>query len=217
MTGSGEVPQEPRERAPERPPESASFEAVRVGSRRGQAPIALLAFLVVLAAFVAVGVGGRSSPAATPVDPAAVATASVQPSTAAPTPGRPTHGPDPTPFLAAMMTSGPGPLRLEVQRNVAALFVHGDVFVPRVTWVYVSLVDDAGNVAGWASVSVPGTAGPGLGGGPTLRFDVELAIPTGFDGRLWISATAYDDSGTRVAGAQIEAGALTRSELQLEP
>jgi hypothetical protein len=73
-----------------------------------------------------------------------------------------------------------------------------------VTWVFVSLQDDSGRVAGWASVSVPGAAGPGNGDGPTLRFDVELAVPAGFEGRLWVQANAYDAAGTQIASSRLD-------------
>lgn len=130
----------------------------------------------------------------------------------------PARGPLSTSVPAApVVTSGPGPIQLVAQRSAAGMFVHGDVFVPRVTWVYLSLSDDAGNIAGWASVSVPGAAGPGRSAGPTLRFDVELAIPAAFTGRLWISANAYNDAGSLIVGTRLDVASTLRPRLQFEP
>jgi hypothetical protein len=103
-----------------------------------------------------------------------------------------------------VVTSPPGVIQLVARRQVGAMFVHGDVFVPRVTWVSVSLLDDGGNVAGWASVSVPGAAGPGQSDGPTLRFDVELPVPEAFAGRLWLDANAYDADGALIGSVRLE-------------
>lgn len=203
-----------------RPPEHAEFEAARVGgSRRSRAPlVAVLGFVVVLGAIVAVGVGGRAPAGATSVlAGGARPSASVAPSVVVPTPAEATTPPRPSAMPAApLLTSGPGPIQLLAQRGGGGMFVHGDVFVPRVTWVYVSLSDDVGNIAGWASVSVPGAAG-GRGAGPTLRFDVELALPAAYDGRLWISANAYDDVGTLIAGSRIEVPTARQPPAQLEP
>lgn len=184
-----------------REPESASFAAVRVGGRRGWPPAFILGFVAVLVAVVAVGVGGRT-PASPTFAPVALDSPSAVPivATAEPTPSGFAHGPAP------FVTSGPGQIELQARRRPESVFVHGDVFVARVTWVYVSLRDDAGRVAGWASVSVPGRAGPGVGSGPTLRFDVELAVPEGFSGRLWIVANAYDDSGVLIGSTRIGVG-----------
>lgn len=218
-TRSNEKPQEaPRERAPE----SASFDTTRVGGPRFQPPIVVAGFLVLLLTIVGVGVGGQVTPAPTPPPIAALASGGVPAPTAAPPSARPTaeppRGPRATPPAPVpVRTSGPGPIQLLAQRGAAGIFVHGDVFVPRVTWVYVSLVDDTGNVAGWASVSVPGATGPGQGSGPTLRFDVEVAIPAGFNGRLWVSANAYDQAGALIAGTRLEADPLLRPRMQFEP
>jgi hypothetical protein len=102
------------------------------------------------------------------------------------------------------MTSGPGLIELVARRQVNSVFVHGDVFVDRVTWVYVSLRSAGGEIAGWASVSAPGGAQPRGSGGPSLRFDVELAAAyESFPGPLTLVAAAYDDSGEQVASASI--------------
>jgi hypothetical protein len=167
-----------------------------------------MAFLVVLGGVVAVGVAGRR-----PVEPAIVmpvaldspgltsAAASVAPTLQAVIPS---SLPGASAARAPILTTGPGPIQLVARRHPETMFVHGDVFVPRVTWVFVSLQDDSGRVAGWASVSVPGAAGPGVGSGPTLRFDVELAVPAGFAGRLWIQANAYDTQGAQIASSRLE-------------
>lgn len=219
MRQGGAAGMQPEDRG--HPPEHAEFEAARVGgSRRSQAPvIAVLGFVVVLGAIVAIGLGGRVPPGATSILPGgARPSASLAPSVLVPTPAEATARPLLSPLPAApLLTSGPGPIQLIAQRGAGGMFVHGDVFVPRVTWVYVSLSDDAGNIAGWASVSVPGAAGPGRGAGPTLRFDVELALPDAFDGRLWISANAYDDAGTLIAGTRVEVPSARRPPVQLGP
>jgi hypothetical protein len=216
MRQGGSAGMQPEDRR--RPPEHAEFEAARVGgSRRSQAPVlAVLGFVVVLGAIVAIGLGGRIPSGSTSILPGgARPSASVAPSVVEPTPAEATARPRPSPLPGApLLTSGPGPIQLVAQPSATGMFVHGDVFVPRVTWVYVSLSDDAGNIAGWASVSVPGAAGPGRGAGPTLRFDVELALQPAFDGRLWISANAYDDAGTLIAGTRIEAGPALPQRIQ---
>jgi hypothetical protein len=58
-------------------------------------------------------------------------------------------------------------------------------------------------------VSVPGAAGPAASGAPTLRFDVELAIPTAFDGDLWVQAHAYDAQFGLVASARVDTPVAT--------
>jgi hypothetical protein len=210
---------EERPDAPERAPESATFETTSVAARRARPPMFIAGFLVVLGAMIAVSVGSRGVPAATAA-PAALGK-SPAPSIA-PTPAASATAIRPIPSLpdvldAPVMTSGPGDIQLLARRARASIFVHGDVFIPKVTWVFVSLQDDSGNVAGWASVSVPGSAGPGVGAGPTLRFDVELAVPDAFAGRLWISANAYDSGGSLVSTTRMEMATILRSRLQFEP
>jgi hypothetical protein len=84
------------------------------------------------------------------------------------------------------------------------MFVHGDIYVARVTWVFLSLQDETGQVVGWASVSVPGTAGSASTEVPALRFDVELAIPPASNGRLWVQGQAYDADGVLSASVRLE-------------
>jgi hypothetical protein len=203
VTGSAGTP----EARPGREPESASFDVSRVGrARRGWQPAVILGFLVVLAAVVTVGVGGRS-PAPTPALPpvAAASPAPTRVPSESPIVPAPTTGPRiPLASPPTVMSEG-GPIRLQATRFRASTFVHGDVFVPRVTWVFVSLQDDLGRVAGWASVSVPGAAGPARDAGPNLRFDVELAVPDSFSGlRMWLNANAYDTDGALMASVHLE-------------
>ncbi|HUG30730.1 MAG TPA: hypothetical protein VMQ65_09505 [Candidatus Limnocylindria bacterium] len=196
---------------PGRGPESASFETVRVGARRTRPPFFVLGFLAVIATLVVIGVGGRGPAEPPSAPPVAVDSPSVSPTgrTAFPPPlvsegESPGASPVASPDAAPILTSGPGPIQIVARRHPETMFIHGDVFVPRVTWVFVSLQDDAGRVAGWASVSVPGAAGPGVGNGPTLRFDVEVAVPVGYEDRLWIQANAYDADGAQVASTRLE-------------
>lgn len=213
MSGSSGAPSA----RPGREPESAAFETARVVRQRGRPPIFVLGFLMVIAALVVVGVGGRASVAPT-LPPVAVDSPAV------------TAGPSPAPTvplgairpLASFATgpvvrSGLGPVQLEAQRLSASMYIHGDVFVASVTWVYVSLQDDRGRIAGWASVSVPGAAGPARGDGPTLRFDVDVAVPAGFDGPLRINANAYDVDGVLMASTRIDIASLTGSRQEFEP
>jgi hypothetical protein len=205
-----------------RPPESASFEAARVGSRRRLQPsVFVVGFLAVLAGLVAVSVGGRG-PAAASALPLALASAAL--TDVAPPPATPTTRPRPAPTpridrtdQGPVVTTAPGAFQLLARRQTGAMFVHGDVFVPRVTWVYVSLQDDTGDVGGWASVSVPGAAGPGEGDGPTLRFDVELPVPDRFSSRVWLSANAYDADGSLIATVRLGVPAILRPRIEFEP
>jgi hypothetical protein len=215
MKGAAERPVEPGASVEEgrgRAPESASFATTRVGAGRGgRPPLFIVGFIGLLGAVVAFGVGGKPEPASNP--PVAVGvTASPSPS---PTPNGTvclcgvSRGQVVEVWPAPAVTSKPGPVQIDARRSSGKVFVHGDVFVPRVSWVFVSLLDDAGRVAGWASVSVPGAAGPAQSGGPSLRFDVELAITDEFPGRLWLSANAYDADGNLVSSSRLELVAPT--------
>lgn len=204
----------PRSTAPRsgRAPETASFETARVGARRTRPPLLVIGFLAVIAALVVVGVGGRGPAGPTSAPPVAVdsaGTGNPGPTVASPPPvifpgTSPGVLPPEMPRAAPILRSEPGPIEIVARRHPETMFIHGDVFVPRVTWVFVSLQDDEGRVAGWASVSVPGAAGPGVGSGPTLRFDVEVAVPDGYEDRLWIQANAYDADGAQVASTRLE-------------
>ena len=199
-TGSNGTP----DGRPGREPDSASFETVRIASRRGSPPIFILGFLAVLAGLVGIGIVGQSSAQPTfPLvgldSPSGVPTAPTGAPSAAGS--KPLASPDHAPIF----TSGPGEVQLLGRRHPETLFVHGEVYVARVTWLFVSLRNDAGRVTGWASVSVPGAAGPNAGTGPTLRFDLELPLPDeGFDGAIWVHADAYDADGTLVTTVILE-------------
>ncbi len=105
-------------------------------------------------------------------------------------------------------TSEPGPVSIQASRHPSTVFVHGDVFAPQVTWVYVSLQSLDGQIGGWASVSIPGAAGNGRDHGPALRFDVELAIPTQLAaGVLLVQANAYDAAGGLVGSTRVRLAA----------
>lgn len=202
----------------DRPTESAAFEPARLAGPGGpggvRPPVLGVAFVAVLAIVVAAGLSGRSSPGAFPVSGENIALASGGASSGEPIASFVPPSPAAMPAFPAdtgpLLTSGPGDLQLQAKRHPESIFVHGDVFVPRVTWVFVSLQDDSGLVAGWASVSVPGAAGPAASGGPTLRFDIEVAIPAAFVGRLWVQAQAYDSGNGLVATARLEAPGPTR-------
>jgi hypothetical protein len=156
----------------------------------------------VLAGAVGLGLSGRSS------GEAGVGTATTA-TLAARTPGPtirqvPTQAPsDRIPLLPApVITSQPGrPISLQIQRDTESLFVHGDVNVAAITWVFVSVIDDDGRVVGWSSVSVPGGVGSGQDHRPALRFDVEIPMPDWATNRLWVQATAYDATG-RIVGTE---------------
>lgn len=206
MTGSSGTPGA----RPGRDPESAAFEPARVVRQRGRPPIFVLGFLLVIGALVVVGVGGRSSVGATlpPValhSPAATAAPTVTPS---PEQSAPVFRPDASFAAGLVVRSGPGPIELEAHRQATSMYIHGDVFVANVTWVYVSLQDARGRIAGWASVSVPGAAGPAHTDGPTLRFDVDVAVPDGFDGPLKISANAYNADGVLMASTRLDVASV---------
>lgn len=185
-----------------REPEGATFETASMGGRRGGPPVFILGFLAILASVVAIGVGGQATPGATPVPPAAATSPSATPAESLPVMVFPV--PTPGSSEAVVVGSFGGPVELTIRRQSEGIFVHGDVFVPSVTWVYVSLLDAVGQMAGWASVSVPGAAGPALEDGPSLRFDVDVTIPPRLSDRtLWIQAMAYDGSGKVIGSARV--------------
>jgi hypothetical protein len=187
-----------------REPESASFEIARVPARRGSPPIFILGFLATVGAIVAVGagLGSPSQPASRPVAIDASPSRTSAPTEApSPSSSAPAFLSDATFAAGELFDSGPGLIQLKAQRLPASVSVHGDVFVAHVTWVFVSLHDETGRVVGWTSVSVPGAVGPARGTGPTLRFDVQLTVPDGSAGGLWLDANAYDASGASGAMA----------------
>jgi hypothetical protein len=182
-----------------RPPESATFEATRVGGGR-RPPVFAAAFVLLVGGMVAVGIAGRE-----PAKPPAVAGASIELGPPAASPVAPVVSLVPSPDSAPVVTNGEGPIVLQARRHPETVYVHGDVFVEQVTWVFVSLQDQAGRIAGWASVSIPASTAPAASGVPTLRFDVELALPPeAVDGLLGIHASAHDSEGRLVATAALE-------------
>lgn len=209
MTSTPDGRPEGRERNA-RPPESASFETARLrgGGGRGRPPVLAFGFVAVLGMVVAAGVGGRLGGGSFPKGGGELTAPSADPLESA---EGPTVDPFASPRLPAfpedagpVYTSGPGPMHVQAKRHPQTMFVHGDIDAASITWVYVGVLDDAGRVAGWTSVSVPGSAGPNANGGPTMRFDVELAIPPDFTGRLWVRAQAYGADGTVVASTNVE-------------
>lgn len=196
-----------------RAPEGATFSG-RIDRRRSGPPIFVIAFVLLLGGVVAIAIAGRapagagragtSGVAASPAASPATAVASRPPATFMRDPSDPfplpSDAPQASPGSAPIVASVPGgPISLQLRRHPETMFVHGDVLAPGVTWVFVALIDDTGRVAGWTSVSVPGGAGAAPGGRPTLRFDVELAMPDwAVSSRLWLQATAYDSSGAVV-------------------
>jgi hypothetical protein len=189
-----------------REPETADFSAVRVQGPRRWQPILVAAWLVALGGMVALGLSGRSADSGTGTGAvpsigqsvSARPSATTQPTLIARFPGFPA---DVTP----VQTSGPGPIQLQAQRHASSVFVHGDIYAPDITWVFFSLQGPDGRVAGWASVSVPGSVGPAAAsGGPAMRFDVELAVPSDFnEGTLLVVAHAYNAHGVLVSATSV--------------
>jgi hypothetical protein len=206
--------------------ENTVFAPARVATR-GRPLVLVAGVLLAVGGLIGAGALGGADDAASPGavadapgavadDPGASARTDLAVATHSPrrVPGLPRPGDDVAQLAGSpvaevpLLTSGPGPIQLQARRNSASMFVHGDVFVPRVTWVYLSLRDSAGGVVSWASVSVPGAAGPGHGSGPTLRFDVEVAVPPVFTGALWVNANAYDADGELIATIRLRADPL---------
>ena len=181
-----------------------------------RSPLLAAGFVLVLASIIAVGLSGRLGAGAFPpgAENAAVLPSPSGAGSPSPAVSLPPLdvGPSSMPAFPAdtgpIYTSPPGPMHVEAKRHPQTIFAHLDVDAARITWVFVSVQDEIGRVAGWTSVSVPGTAGPNANGGPALRFDVELAIPDDFTGTLWVRAQAYDADGKVVASANVEIPAL---------
>jgi hypothetical protein len=182
-----------------RSPESATFATTRVGGGR-RPPVFAAAFVLVVGGMVVIGIAGRA-----PADPPAMAGTSIEQGGGGASPSAPVLTIAPSPDRAPVVTNGDGPIVLQARRHPETVYVHGDVFVDRVTWVFVSVQDAAGRIAGWASVSIPASAMPAASDVPTLRFDVELALPpAAADGLLRIHASAHDADGRLVATARVE-------------
>ena len=109
------------------------------------------------------------------------------------------------PVQVAMLTTQPGPLVLAARRNTATVYIHGDVFAQRVTWIYVGLQDARRGVVGWTSVVMPEPTSRSGGDGTQMRFDVELAAPIeSYPGTLLVVANAHDADGQLVGTARLE-------------
>ena len=190
-----------------REPEAADFSAARVQGPRRVQPILVAGWLVVLGGVVALGLSGRSTQSGTGAGAVASIGQSVsaRPSTA-PQPTLVARLPDFPADLTPVQTNGPGPIQLQAQRQASSVFVHGDIYAANITWVFFSLQGPDGRVAGWASVSVPGSAGPAAASGaPAMRFDVELAVPDDFNqGPLAVLAHAYNSHGVLVSASSID-------------
>ena len=107
---------------------------------------------------------------------------------------------------ALTVTSEPGSIVLTARRNEDTVYIHGDLFAARVTWVYVGLQTSSGRIVGWTSVSMLEPApDAGTGGDPGMRFDVEFAAPLDtYPGALFAVAHANDAEGRLVGTAEIE-------------
>jgi hypothetical protein len=186
------------------------FASARVGGTRRRPPMVLLGWLVVLGGVVALGVSGRSTGGedAQPGTGRAIASVGTRITTLPSAPPQPTIAMVPgNPIVdGPVQTNGEGPIQLQAQRHPGTVFVHGDVYAVNITWVFLSLRAADGRVAGWASVSVPGSATMVSGTGkPALRFDVELAVPADFnDGALVVQANAYNAHGTLVESTGVD-------------
>ena len=147
----------------ERTPESADF-AGRIRAPRRRPPIAVLGWVAVLGAIVALGLSGQPTQSgATSPATAAPGTDVARAGAASASQPRPSYrlvgdttpprfDPDFPTFSssAGIWTSPPGPINLQASRHPSTVFVHGDVFAQQVTWVFVSLQSLDGQVGGWA-------------------------------------------------------------------
>ncbi len=190
----------------ERAPEHADFAATRVGGPRRRPPIVALGFVLVLGAVVALGLSGRApngAGATGTLTPPIATGLDVGSSIPLPAPSALRALPSAIDLPPTVSTFG-SKLQLQVRRGSDTVYLHGDVWARGVSWVYVSVLDSEGRVAGWASVSVPGGAAAGTSDVPSLRFDTEVAIPDwAADEVLWVQATGYDTSAKIVANAQL--------------
>ena len=189
---------------PGRAPEHADFEVARVGERGSRSLVRFLALGAVLVGMIAVAILNRPTTAPTTAGAAASGGLASLPVVSA-APDASSGAVSSFAFLGPAQTSDPSSteIRLVAEPMTDAMFVHGDVFVPNVTWVFVSLQDASRAVVGWTSVSVPGAAGPAANGGPTMRFDVQVAVPPGTNQPLTVDANAYDSSGRMVGSTQL--------------
>ena len=186
--------------------DGATFEPARLRSAAGP-PIAAawltlaVVVLVVFGALERLVQLGQPSTAGTSFavrGPTAAAASASQPAL-------PTYPPG----LARVVSRTDGAIKIYAQRNATSTYIHGDVFVPGVASVFLSLQDTSGLVAGWAAASIPAGASPAstrMGSTkPMLQLDVEVAVPASFaNGSLWIQANAYDALGRIVDTTRFE-------------
>jgi hypothetical protein len=166
----------------------------------------VLAFFVVVGLIVAAGFSGRLADDVGAPDPAAGVSLAPTPEFSVGPGAQPTGtARAPMPVQLALQTSEPGPLVLGARRNTATVYIHGDVFAQRVTWIYVGLQDAGRGVVGWTSVVMPEPALRSGGDGAQMRFDVELAAPIeAYPGTLVVLANAHDADGQLVGTARLE-------------
>ena len=195
------------ESRPERSTGGATFRGA-TSRGPGRPPVALLLFVLAIGSLIALGLGGRvGSGGPSTSAPAALASSGVALASGPAASDQPSHSVLPSETMRPAVTSGPGPLVLVANRSSISVYVHGDVFAPRVTWIYVALRDLSGTVVGWTSVSVP-DPGPEAtvvkGERAPILFDVELAVPDEFPGTLLVLAHAHDPAGAVVGTAELE-------------
>lgn len=196
-------------------PDEAVFVSARVRSAGGRPTGVAVSAIGLIVAGLALSaiVGGTSRPA--PTAPAVA----VAPSLAAQGQLRserfrgesltdpaavPTPAPQASRGIAPVVGSAPGSLiELTVGRHPTSMFVHGDVYVAGVSWVFVNITGEDGRIAGWTSISVPGGAVAPSAAGAALRFDVELALPDWATGPLSVRANAYASNGKDVASEEL--------------
>ncbi len=202
--------------------EGADFAPQRLGG--GRRVPSLLAWVVVLGAFVTVGVAGRAGaedngPPSGSDGPRGQVPAIDREATPGASPGAPATA---RPIARnPRASSDSGPIQMELVRTSASIFVHADIHARHVAWVFVQVQTVSGRVAGWASMSFPGSVDPPAEATdgrdlPALRFDVELVIPEDMrSGQLWTQVNVYDNLGQRVATSRLEApGADAAVELE---
>jgi hypothetical protein len=182
--------------------EGATFDPEPI-TRRGGRPI--------LAAMVALSVGGlvvlgAAERLASP-STAEAPFAAVDESAALASPAPPVAL-VPAPNGATLVSRTSGDIKVYARRYEASTYLHGEVYVRDAAWVYVSVRDTPGQVAGWASLGVPDAATPSAPASrqaPRLQFDIEIAVPGSFaNGSLWVQANAYDGLGRIVDFTRFE-------------
>jgi hypothetical protein len=196
-------------------PDEAIFASARVRAGGVTRPwLGVAGSLVALGGLVAMGLSQVPAPEPRPTAEAVVATSLVaqgQPrserftgeSLTGPA-GKPAPTPQASRAMAPIVISEPGgAIELTIRRHPASMFIHGDVYVAGVSWVFVNITDEDGRIAGWTQVSVPGGAVAPGGTRPALRFDVELALPDWATGPLSVRANAYASDGNSVASEEL--------------